>query len=222
MTLEPDQQKPRFQHGELRHRLILVLGTLIRRLNAQGARERASRLATRLQDMLGVHGEWEGINVSQRPNRLPSHSFSSPSSSSPPVMPTPRSRSSSLRSSPFSFHAFIIINFFYICIVVVVVLSVSLYSQEIQFFFFVKVSNSWSVPLRNETLTTQMTTENNSFITIISCIIVTTMLNKFLDFDVLSTTSGHLRTTLWQDTRTLEEFLYFYIYIPSLFFRFSG
>ena len=151
MTLEPGQQKPRFQHGELRHRLILVLGTLIRRLNAQGARERASRLATRLQDMLGVHGEWEGINVSQRRNRLPSHLSSS--SSSPPVMPPPRSRSSSLRSSPFSFlllHLLWIIKFFYICIiciVVVVVLNVSLYRQEIQFLIFVKVNNWWSVRL---------------------------------------------------------------------------
>lgn len=200
MTLEPGQQKPRFQHGELRHRLILVLGTLIRRLNTQGARERASQLAPRLQDMLGVHGEWEGINVPQRRNRLPSHLSSSSSSSSPPVVSPPRSRSSSLRASPFYFHAFMIIKFFYICIIciiVLVVLSVSLYSQEIHYLFSVNVCNWSSVQLRNETLTTKMTDENNSFIIIISFIIVTRLINKFLDFDVLSTTSGHLRTPLW-------------------------
>ena len=58
LTLEPERQAALLQRGEFRHRLVLVLGTLIRHLHARGDEERASGLAARLQHMLGVHGQW--------------------------------------------------------------------------------------------------------------------------------------------------------------------
>ncbi|KAL8609979.1 hypothetical protein ACOMHN_029472 [Nucella lapillus] len=55
LTLKPEEHSEIFRSGELRHRLVLVLGIVIGQLQTAGQTERASDLAKRLQDMLGLH-----------------------------------------------------------------------------------------------------------------------------------------------------------------------
>ncbi|KAK7494173.1 hypothetical protein BaRGS_00014646, partial [Batillaria attramentaria] len=57
LAFEPEKHAQMFQTGELRHRVLLTMGALIR-LMAAKEDERAPELASRLQSMLGLHDPW--------------------------------------------------------------------------------------------------------------------------------------------------------------------